>query len=331
MFCLTCRKRSIEGWIRLYGEYYVTCNICTERYNHNSDIKIGVMIGCGHFFCTVCLDNWLARTWSDLSSSLEPLDDYSDDQRVINRSIFDQDMISNLFLPISDANDINYSPYSRNVLMRLIFSFATYLNQESLIHIIHLIEHYYYQEVTNVSQTLPLSVEESNNEESNNEENIDVIRNDSIETLHTLINEYNPPIINAEIEIPSQLTHDETETDSEPDTVLPNTVIDNDNTTATVNRRRLRRFRVIHLDTHPDIALDYATFVQQLIGNQTSTQTCFTIERSRTFWTPGFFKNTVPHNRNCAFCNKSSNSWIRHTNNVIWIPCCRRPVNNYWF
>ena len=27
MFCLTCRKRSIEGWIRLYGEYSVTCNI----------------------------------------------------------------------------------------------------------------------------------------------------------------------------------------------------------------------------------------------------------------------------------------------------------------
>ena len=189
-----------------------------------------------------------------------------------------------------------------------------------------MIEHYYCQEVTNVRQTLPVSVEENNNEE-----NIDVIRNDSIETLHTLINEYNPPIINAEIEIPSQLSHDEIETDSEPDTILPNTVIHNDNTTATINRRRLRRFRVIHLDTHPNIALDCATFVQQFIVNQTSTQTCFTVERSRTFWTPGFFKNTIPHNRNCAFCNKSSNSWIRHTNNVIWIPCCRRPVNNYWF
>ena len=370
MFCLTCRKRSIEGWIRLYGEYSVICNICTEKYNQNSDIKIGVMIRCGHFFCTICLDNWLVNTWSNLNSNLEPLNDYIDDPRVFNTAIFDQDMISNLFLPLRDANIINYNHYDRNVLMRLIFSFATYLNQESLVDIIHLIEHYYHQEVTNIRQmshlppprtnlsrhhtptTTPVSVDNINDEE-----NIDVIfRNDSTETLRTLINEYEyEPIINAEIEIPSQIPH---ETDSNtvtpdtvipdtvipdtvipdtviPNTVIPDTVIQNDNTRTSVNRRRLRRFRIIYLETHPDIALDCATFVQQLmsnnLGNQTVNQTCLTIERSRIFWIPGFFKNTVPHNRNCAFCNNISKSWIRHINNVIWIPCCRQPINNYWF
>lgn len=362
MFCLTCRKRSINGWIRLYGEYSVTCNICTEKYNQNSDIKIGVMVECGHFFCTICLDNWLVKSWSNLSSRLEPLNDYMDDPRVINTSIFDQDMISDLILPLSNANIIDYNQYDRNILMRLIFSFALHLNQESLIDIIQLIEHYYHQEITNIRQmpstpphpppppsttprTTPLAT--PINEENDNNEAI-LIRNDSSDTLHTLINEHQiEPIMDREIEIELETPLQISNNDINSDTESPDTFIHNDNAIETTeetqrdtrnnsnsnNRRRLRRYRIIHLETRPYVPLNCITFVQQITGNQSasSEQICFTVERSRIFWSPGFFKNSIPHNRNCAFCNNRSHSWIRHNSNVLWIPCCRLPINNYWF